>query len=256
MPTTWHPPQRIHGSRSCTMLVAVASASPSLPTIMSAAAEHRPRIVFSFWFAWRAVSRAWSSAVHAPLPRLTRPMPTAAPSDGTASLPWTATKSGSTSASSCMPIATRPRPSAAPCTICSLLLYSRSALRRYSTASLLSLDAEPRPEWIRPSAKSAPASWNGSGPRLLRSGRYGFRIVMAWSTWPRWTRPTEAVAMNLAQLDALPSHCRLSRRKPSMVVPAYMSAEAMMVAVCSTDCLLCGGSTLRVCPSTCTSALH
>ena len=53
-------------------------------------------------------------------------------------------------------------------------------------------------------------------------------------SWPLWMTPRPAVALNLAQLVALLSHSRFSRRKVSMEVPACIRALARMVAECAT----------------------
>ena len=44
--------------------------------------------------------------------------------------------------------------------------------------------------------------------------------------WPLWITPRPAVALNLAQLTALLSQSRFSRRKVSTVVPACVMAFA------------------------------
>ena len=46
--------------------------------------------------------------------------------------------------------------------------------------------------------------------------------------------PMLAVAVNLAQLAALPIHSRLSLKNVSTVVPAFMKACATTVELCST----------------------
>jgi hypothetical protein len=82
-----------------------------------------------------------------------------------------------------------------------------------------------------PSANRPPPSAYDAEPPGARApgwlaAMYGESRWNACEMWPRCSTPSDAVALNLAQLVARDSHSRLRRRNVSRVVPACISAFA------------------------------